>query len=425
MSTPAAINELVRSFLQKDSLEECSVIELQQLTRNYPYASAAQLLLAEKLKMGTATGAERQLEKTSLYFHGPLWQNNFSEGKGEAVISSGKKETVPVVTDTVEEPPMIPALAASEHEEEEGIPTLAAISDEVVITDEPPVHTEENNIEIIAEPEVVTESIGSNEPVEEEITNPVASTETEVEPVKEITEEPTGITDNNIIEPEAAVPVEEEQVTEPVIVSEAETHPDTPIYEEQPLQQTEEPTIATTAGEILGTVIAEDVDQSSQPMKTEEINEQEPVPEVSGEMSGEIPGLKIEPIDPATAELSYTPFHTVDYFASQGIKFKEDDQPRDKFGKQLKSFTEWLKALKKVPGTAPTPTVTPQSEKKVEQMAAHSLSDEGEVLTEAMAEVWEKQDNPQKAIAIYEKLSLLNPGKRAYFAAKIDQLKNS
>jgi hypothetical protein len=40
-----------------------------------------------------------------------------------------------------------------------------------------------------------------------------------------------------------------------------------------------------------------------------------------------------------------------------------------------------------------------------------------------MAEVCIKQGNNQKAADIYRKLSLQNPSKSAYFAAKIDQLK--
>ena len=44
----------------------------------------------------------------------------------------------------------------------------------------------------------------------------------------------------------------------------------------------------------------------------------------------------------------FEPMHLVDYFASQGIKLSEEVQTGDKLGKQLKSFTEWLKTMKKV-----------------------------------------------------------------------------
>ena len=121
-------------------------------------------------------------------------------------------------------------------------------------------------------------------------------------------------------------------------------------------------------------------------------------------------------------ELVFEPYHTVDYFASQGIKIKEEEKPVDKFGKQLKSFTDWLKTMKRLPITDLKNTPVTQAEQKVEALAENSLADR-HVITESMAAVWEKQGNAQKAIEIYEKLSLLEPTKSAYFAARIAELK--
>lgn len=146
---------------------------------------------------------------------------------------------------------------------------------------------------------------------------------------------------------------------------------------------------------------------------------------ISDEPAIKIPAFIIEPVDPANATLTFEPYHTVDYFASQGIKFNTDEKPKDKFGQQLKSFTEWLKTIKKVPATELGNVATnQQAEQKVEQLAEKSLT-EGDVLTEAMAEVWAKQGNTAKAIITYQKLSLLNPSKSSYFAGLIEQLKQS
>ena len=122
------------------------------------------------------------------------------------------------------------------------------------------------------------------------------------------------------------------------------------------------------------------------------------------------------------AGLVFEPYHTVDYFASQGIKLSQEEAPKDKFGKQLKSFTEWLKTMKKLPVPDQVKPLDVRSEQKVENLAAHSVKSE-DVYTETMAEVWLRQGNNEKAIEIYNKLSLINPSKRAYFAAKIDSLK--
>jgi hypothetical protein len=144
----------------------------------------------------------------------------------------------------------------------------------------------------------------------------------------------------------------------------------------------------------------------------------------------ELSALKTELASSHKNELLFEPFHTVDYFASQGIKFKEEEKPKDKFGQQLKSFTDWLKTMKRLPvseivkaadGSAGLSAV---AEKKVEELAEHSLTERA-VLTEAMAEVWEKQGNVAKAIEVYTKLSLLDPSKSPYFAAKIEHLKKT
>ena len=78
--------------------------------------------------------------------------------------------------------------------------------------------------------------------------------------------------------------------------------------------------------------------------------------------------------------------------------------------------------MKKLPVTEIAAAISVADEKKVEKMAELSINDR-EVVTEAMAEVWEKQGNPEKAIDIYNKLSLLNPSKSSYFATLIEHLK--
>jgi hypothetical protein len=120
----------------------------------------------------------------------------------------------------------------------------------------------------------------------------------------------------------------------------------------------------------------------------------------------------------------FTPYHMVDYFASQGIKLVLEDNPPDQFGKQLKSFTDWLKVMKKLP-------VKPSSEKtdekeadQIRHFASHSI-EERDVLTESMAEVLAKQGMYENAISLYQKLSLIYPPKSAYFASRIEQLKAS
>lgn len=123
--------------------------------------------------------------------------------------------------------------------------------------------------------------------------------------------------------------------------------------------------------------------------------------------------------------LELAPQHTVDYFASQGIREKSGEAPNDRFSQQLRSFTDWLKTLKKLTPEQPVPVESdPAGEEAVTHLAADSLQ-EKEVITEAMAEIWLKQGDTAKALSIYQKLSLLNPAKSAYFASLIDKLNAS
>ena len=259
------INQLVRSLFQKDSLDQCSVQELQQFANRHPYFGAAQLLLTKKLQSENTDLYHEQLQKTFLFFHNPLWVEQLLNETGNASATNMESSVAPEITS--------PAVAIIENKE----PELTAAEVEI-------------------------------------------------------------------------------------------------------------PTIKNAE-------------------------------QASGD-----PGQRSEPDDTAKNGLIFEPYHTVDYFASQGIKFKEEDKPKDKLSLQLKSFTDWLRTMKRLPVSEITVAVESKTEQKVEQLAEHSL-EEKEVVTEAMAEVWEKQGNTPKAIEIYSKLSLLDPSKSAYFAAKIGDLK--
>jgi len=121
--------------------------------------------------------------------------------------------------------------------------------------------------------------------------------------------------------------------------------------------------------------------------------------------------------------IAFEPLHTVDYFASQGIKITEELLTKDKLGSQMKSFTAWLKSMKKVhPGKLEEQSLATE---KLIQASANESNFNTEILTEAMAEVLIKQDKKDKAIEMFSKLSLINPSKSAYFAARIESIKSS
>jgi len=281
------INQLVKSLLHKDSLDQCSLDELQQYADRYPYFGAAQLLLTKKLQTENTERYQDQLQKTYLFFHNPLWVQQLLNDTGTATIKAAEKTELPV----------------------------------------------EVNL-----------------------------------PVKEIVPEPA----------------------QPVIMEDTVTMVEAVTEEKKPVSEP-----APDAVPEITKAAKPDIAEKKDPDATTVSNNN---------------------------DLLFEPYHTVDYFASQGIKFREEEKPVDKFSLQLKSFTEWLKTMKKLPVAEMARSVETASEKKVEQMAEHSL-EVREIITEAMAEVWEKQGNREKAIEVYSKLSLLEPAKSPYFAAKIEILK--
>jgi len=121
-------------------------------------------------------------------------------------------------------------------------------------------------------------------------------------------------------------------------------------------------------------------------------------------------------------KITFEPLHTSDYFASLGIKLSSKALHSDKLGKQMKSFTDWLKEMKKLQPDQ-LPLQSAQADLTIQKLAEASNL-EIEVETEAMAEVLIQQGKKQKALNVYKKLSLLDPSKSAYFAAKINQLKD-
>jgi hypothetical protein len=303
----SAIHELAKAVLKKP-LHDCSLEELEHLTRQYPYFAPAQLLLAKKLSVEQheSPAYNEQVQRTSLYFPNRVWLDHLlNDSNG---TNTGE-------TTSRQEPSPMPA--------------------------------EENT----AAEMPIDETANPQQPTAE-----IAIEQTTV--INEVIAEPaSSIVEQANIEPEEpADNISKEQFPEP----------DLPAFESSILKPFAEPTI----------------------------NE----------------GLIFEP------------YHTVDYFASQGIRFREEDKPKDQFSAQLKSFTEWLKLLKKSTPAEIAVTTDPKAEKKVEQMAEFSLA-ERHVITEAMAEVWKKQGNKSRAEEIYRKLSLLDPSKTAYFAAKIEDLK--
>src|SRR5215470_11398994 len=102
-----AVATLVRSIFQKESLQDCSVEELESLTQEYPYFTPAHFLLAQKLRSVDENLYAEQVQKLSLHFSNPLWLDYLLNGHGEASViePENKKETIESPPHAAEETP--------------------------------------------------------------------------------------------------------------------------------------------------------------------------------------------------------------------------------------------------------------------------------------------------------------------------------
>jgi len=124
----------------------------------------------------------------------------------------------------------------------------------------------------------------------------------------------------------------------------------------------------------------------------------------------------------------------------------EVQKPKPETGKlttEKHSFTEWLKLSgKTLPSPKSSEKVTVQQDiidtfiqkeprivpSKGEfyspvNMARLSVADHDDIISETLAKIYFDQGNYPKAIATYEKLSLIYPEKKLYFAARINSVK--
>jgi len=366
---------------------------LTGIVKEYPYFTAAQFYLLQKNDTGSDE-YNKQLATTAILFNNPFWLNyQLEQSFGSAALPEQ------TLADRVNDNEVA---YNTESYEPEAIYLSPGITDtifeeEKIITSEQQ-HSEEMSFEKI------------HAPVED---NPP--------PVSAITEI-NNIPESNEANKQDETPLTVVKITEQIADNTEAVFATTEIHD---IPEIDDDTNVKGAGETLQDTITEaSAENILSVPETKETSENEE------EAIEDRPEKEIEPLNfklnftnaTATTEdtILFEPLHTSDYFASLGIKFSDEIKPDDKLGKHLKSFTEWLKTMKKIHPDQ-LPLQTKQSEIIIQQMAEKSNT-EGEILTEAMADVLLQQGKLGKAIEVYQKLSLLNPLKSAYFAAKIDKI---
>ncbi|GEP97908.1 hypothetical protein [Chitinophaga cymbidii] len=468
-------NRIIHHIFNQPDLRQVDQAELERLVETYPYFAAAQLLLAQKQFPAHKDLTAPAIKKAQLYSSSP---QHFYQLLTEPIPALHKEELIEAAEDE------IAGYDALTHEVVEETGTdhpehldkdelLEAVEDEIAgydaLTHEV---VEEAGTDHITTHETSEAAEHTEEIPEEEKDEIVA---VDYEPIKEQEEkeqadEILGEEKDEIVAIDYE-PIKEQEEKEQADEILGEEKDEIVAVDYEPVKEQEE---KEQADEILGEEKDEIVAIDYEPIKEQEEKEQaDPVkapgtppayePEIEeeeivltadAEPEGQLaagltlPGIaeenleegpiRIHPMDTPAEEttLTFQPLYTDDYFAYKKLKDPNNaEMMNEKAQAEMRSFTDWLRELKDT-FTAGKATKNwyqqqmhrlyedeePEVSERVEKMAMDSITFNNDVVSETLAEIWVRQHQHAKAIDIYQKLSLLNPDKNAYFAQKIKEL---
>lgn len=369
-------NRIIAHVFLQPSLQLVNEAAIEQLVADHPYFSAARLLLARKVYQQTGNLQHPAVRKALLYVdqHHYAYQL-ITEEQVLQVVENRVAAVIPEDT--------LPAEAAN------GLPENDTIVSAIAATEILPVI--EDHIAPVLPADDLPAPLSDSHHVSEAIAQETENIALEVENIATEALASTTIAD---FEPENTLP--------------ENTHPDSTTVVLPP------PVETPSASE-----------ESASEEKQEE------------ETAGPI---KIFPMATATeeTELIFQPLYTDDYFAYKRLKNPEEaDALNEQGAAEMKSFTSWLRQMKdNFAGKSSKDWYhqqlhriyeedeEPEVSETVEKMAMDSIVFNNDIVSETLAEIWVRQQQYGNAIKIYQKLSLLNPDKNAYFAQKIVELKS-
>jgi hypothetical protein len=415
------LQKLTEHFFSRSSLDEVSIDELNEFIAEHPYSAVGHYFLAKKIAEPVHAGTER----AALFFDNTLWftENTVNGSFESKLVFHVPDEAAATKSDEVDQP-LIDDLPIAEPR------TETALIDEPLLEDQqegiaPEQVGEDSGTAILTDSDIQIGEDFGNSPDEDFDKQVLGNAET-----AEGEDSDTALLHDADIQvgEDSGTPVEvenffvEEQVgaeQQPTVGEHGTVAVDEPVAEETQFSvqsETAQPAVQSPALEQYAAGSWKD----NGPLPVE----QDPSSAIPQNAKDDTP-LE-QKVEAELPPLQFQSYHTIDYFASQGIRLQQKEMGNDRFGQQLKSFTDWLKSMKKLPQVA-SDNAGDAGENDRERSVVHIAQDsikEKEVVTETMAEVWLKQGNKAKAIEVYHKLSLHDPSKSAYFAAKIEQIKS-
>lgn len=390
------LNHTVKSLFDRENLDEMPREELHLMTVKYPYSSILQFLYTRKLQSQKDLGYAGSVAKTALYFSNPHWLHHQLRVKSkvenlaemEKVYQESHVKPVEIIQETLQ--------------------TVIEKPEEIIVDQANEALPGEEETGLLSTGIVESEELNIGETADDDLLDQATTDIIYPENIPEVSSKPSAA------EQEIFIENAPEDIPEPVSLI-TEALPENLVKEESfenevPIEINIE-TIISPESQLVELKHADELPA---------IEGSEIPPAINPEIQI-VSETATSNITAETTEIPFEPLYAIDYFASQGIRLRDEDQ-QDQLGKKLKSFTEWLKSMKKIHPEKSRDLFDAKTEASIKSEADQS-NDKAEVLTETMAEVLIKQGLIQKAIEVYEKLSLLDPAKSATFAAKISELK--
>lgn len=412
-----SLQKTLHQLTGHSNIADAGIDELFQLTDSHPYFSLPHFFLTQKLQEENHQAYIPQLQKTALYFSNPYWLHYQLMNSNAAMEVLHKpvyqqEETKPLLEHVIEEEiqqSIANAAIAIQHNEPVTI-TETVVFEEEPIFNEPVIETaiEAPMVEKVEEDIVYT-------PLQEEVTTNVIETIDEVIVTKDVVTEAIAVVEE-VEQPIVEEPKIETKITESV-EEPTNFHPSVTSFALESAEEVaNEPTGFTS-------IITEKEEEEFLPEEaSNEVDTNIPDQKIASLLKEQLEAFKKPVTEETVLQVASEPYHTVDYFASQGIKPEYDHAAQDTLSKQLRRFTDWLKHMKNVTPSNEDLGTDPELESAIQGIAQTS-NEAKEIVTETMAEVLVKQGKIDKAIQLYIKLSFLNPDKSAYFASKIQSLK--
>ena len=395
-------NHIARSIFERPDVENISLDEMDYLVEEYPYFPIIHFLRTRKILADQLPESDSGAARTALYFPNPHWLQYQLDG----IIPAGEKELP--LAEIMTTPSQVEELTAV-IPEEHPVPAAEVIQEESEMNfDDKRIFSESETI--VAEDKVISVEISE---ATEEVSD---STEEIIEATAEFSDATAASGEaphelDHMEDPdgyEEEVPVEGRMSVEALLAE-----------EEIPAEY-----ITGMEESFTETAMAEEsvYEEVSQELLTDLPEENDPVQEPP--LNIYLPEMK-EPSGEEAFQIPIEPLYTIDYFASQGIRLRqEEERQTDTLSVKLRSFTEWLKAMKKIHPEKLDQKMGQEEENNI-RVYAESSNEPRELYTEALAEVYLQQGLRQKALMVFEKLSLLDPSKSAYFAARIREIKEN